>query len=196
MGHRTKPTALERGQGWRPESALSPLERLPGTGNCIDISSWRGAFERARTVTLNQIGGRSLSRPTTAAAPLLDDLAAAIWVQAYEAAWLGRKWERLHPLLAPEVEFVVPGAPEPIVGNSPVVAALREKMMNVRIHEYNATDLKGYGFGSVGVVTYRWQLDWTPCESAERTQCTGRDVLVLRAAAQSWLLVWRGQFRS
>jgi hypothetical protein len=32
--------------------------------------------------------------------------------------------------------------------------------------------------------------------SAERSQSTGRDVLVLRASDDRWLLAWRGQFRA
>jgi hypothetical protein len=125
---------------------------------------------------------------------LLDDLLAARWVQTYDAAWLSQDWFSLGSRLAPEVVFVSPAAVEPLVGRARVLENLRELMSGVRMHEYNATDLRGYDCGGTGVITYRWQLDCTVGQ--ERRQSTGRDVLVLRESADHWLLAWRGQFRS
>jgi hypothetical protein len=51
------------------------------------------------------------------------------------------------------------------------------------VHEYNATDLKGYSSGSVGIITYRWQLDRTV--DRERHSGSGRDILVLEPATGS-----------
>jgi hypothetical protein len=181
--------------GWHPELRAMMIGMPPGACDCVNMSAWRGAFERARSWRSARAGGES-SLTLAAVAPVLDDLAAARWVQAYDVAWLGKDWESLQQRLAPEVEFVVPGIPEPVIGSSFVVASLRETMNHLRIHEYNATDLKGYDCGSIGVITYRWQLDSSVGDGTGRSQSTGRDVLVLRAAAECWLLTWRGQFRA
>ena len=124
---------------------------------------------------------------------MLDDLAAARWVQAYDAAWLGQDWESLASRLAPNVEFVVPSLAGMLMGSPAVLASLRDAMSRMVIHEYNATDLTGYDHGPVGIIMYRWQLDCTA--NHQRVKSTGRDVLVLRAVGDRWLLVWRGQFR-
>jgi len=92
---------------------------------------------------------------------VFDDLAAARWVQTYDAAWLGKDWKSLEGRLAPEVIFVIPTAPEPLVGRVRVLASIRDGMSDVRMHEYNATDLHGHDCAGMGVITYRWQLDCT-----------------------------------
>lgn len=124
----------------------------------------------------------------------LDDLGAAVWVQAYDAAWLGQEWTQLARRLDPDVNFVSHGFSSLLVGRAAVIANLRETMSRARVHEYNATDLTGYCSGHVGVIHYRWQLDWTVED--ERCAITGRDVLVLRAVHGEWLLVWRAQIRA
>ena len=136
----------------------------------------------------------SIVRHLPQSALVLDDLAAARWVQAYDSAWLGKDWAGLEERLAPDVIFVIPGAPEPLEGRVRVLESIRNGMSDVRMHEYNATDLQGYDCAGLGVITYRWQLDCTVGQG--RSQSTGRDVLVLRASADRWLLAWRGQFRA
>jgi ketosteroid isomerase-like protein len=125
---------------------------------------------------------------------VLDDLAAAVWVQAYDAAWLGGDWTTLERYLAPDIALLSPGFTTAIVGRAAVLTHLRAMMSGVLIHEYNATDLKGHSSGSVGVITYRWQLDWTV--DHERRPRSGRDILVLRAASERWQLIWRVQVRA
>jgi ketosteroid isomerase-like protein len=144
-------------------------------------------FQRATTRTLNPHG--RASGPS-----VLDDLAAAVWVQAYDAAWLGRDWTTLERCLAPDIALMSPAFTTAIVGRDAVLAHLRAMMCGVQIHEYNATDLKGHSSGAVGVITYRWQLDWTVDRA--RRPLSGRDILVLRAASESWQLMWRVQVRA
>jgi hypothetical protein len=124
----------------------------------------------------------------------LNDLTAAMWVQAYDSAWLGQNWELLERLLALDVEFETKHFTDALIGRHSVITYLRDAIKQTRIHEYNATDLKGHSSGPVGIITYRWQLDCTIEE--ERTETTGRDVLVLRADEDHWQLVWRAQFRA
>jgi ketosteroid isomerase-like protein len=139
--------------------------------------------------------GRTLKPHARAGGPgVLDDLAAAVWVQAYDAAWLGRDWMTLERYLAPDIALMSPAFTTAIVGRDAVVAHLRAMMSGVCIHEYNATDLKGHSSGSVGVITYRWQLDWTV--DRKRRPLSGRDILVLRAVSESWQLMWRVQVRA
>jgi ketosteroid isomerase-like protein len=145
-------------------------------------------------------GGEVVRRPDTRAAEVhathaqgvLDDLAAAVWVQAYDAAWLGQHWRALEQCLAPDVAVML-GSTNVITGRAAVLAHIREMMTGTVVHEYNATDLKGHASGATGVITYRWQLDWTV--GSERRATSGRDILVLRAAHESWQLVWRAQVR-
>lgn len=123
---------------------------------------------------------------------VLDDLSAARWVQAYDAAWLGKNWNSLATHLAPGVEFVVPGLADTLIGRPAVLESLRAALSRMVIHEYNATDLNGYDRGPVGIITYRWQLDCSIGQ--QRLQSAGRDVLVLSESDNRWLLTWRGQF--
>ncbi|MGO9803252.1 MAG: nuclear transport factor 2 family protein [Steroidobacteraceae bacterium] len=120
---------------------------------------------------------------------VLDDLAAAVWVQAYDAAWLGRNWPQLQQQLAADVALLSPDRRVAVAGRRAVLAHMRATLRDAQVHEYNATDLKGRSTGGVGIISYRWQLDWTV--GHRRQQLSGRDVLVLRAAATGWQLVRR-----
>lgn len=122
-------------------------------------------------------------------APVLD---AARWVQAYDAAWLGRDWDTLASYLAPGVEFVVPGLFDAMIGRAAILESLRHAFAGMEIHEYNRTDLTGHDRDSCGIITYRWQLDYSV--NQQRMHTTGRDVLVLSATDERWVLLWRGQF--
>jgi Domain of unknown function (DUF4440) len=117
--------------------------------------------------------------------PILDDLEAADWVQAYNAAWLNRDWTYLESCLALDVEFRSRNSAT-VVGRTAVLAELRELMDRTWVHEYNATDLAGRSVGALGVIRYRWQSDWT-C-GGEHHSSNGRDVLVLRIANHRWQL--------
>jgi len=124
--------------------------------------------------------------------PVLDDLTAARWVHVYDAAWLGEDWRRLEQCLAPDVQFTDLGASVALVGRDAVVASMRKLAREAQMHEYNATDLKGYSSGAVGVITYRWQLDCT--HGHKHVAATGRDLLVLRATGDDWQLHWCTRF--
>jgi hypothetical protein len=115
-------------------------------------------------------------------------------VRAFDAAWLGRDWTTLEGRLAPDIALMSPAFMTDIVGRDAVLAHLRAMMCGVQIHEYNATDLKGHSSGPVGIITYRWQLDWTV--DHKRRPVSGRDILVLRAVNGSWQLMWRVQLRA
>ncbi|HEY6927079.1 MAG TPA: nuclear transport factor 2 family protein [Steroidobacteraceae bacterium] len=130
-------------------------------------------------------------RPTYHA-PILDDLAAARWVQAYDAAWLGQDWDTFASYLAPGVEFVVPGLFDAMIGRAAILESLRHALAGMEIHEYNRTELTGHDRGSCGIITYRWQLDSSV--GKQRMHTSGRDVLVLSVTDGRWVLVWRGQF--
>lgn len=121
----------------------------------------------------------------------LDDLAAAIWVQAYDAAWLGRDWGALERYFARDVVVMLAGFSVTITGRAAVLAHLRAMMCGAEVHEYNATDLRGHSVREIGVITYRWQLDCTV--DHHRRATSGRDILVLRRAHEGWQLVWRVQ---
>jgi hypothetical protein len=130
-------------------------------------------------------------REEAAAAGVLDDLAAAVWVQGYDAAWLSQDWVSLEKHLAADVALMLPGSCTTISGRAAVLAHIRAMMRGARVHEYNATDLSGYTAGTIGVITYRWQLDWTV--DHKRREISGRDVLVLRQTPAAWQLVWRAE---
>jgi len=121
----------------------------------------------------------------------LDDPRAAVWVQAFNDAWLSQKWNILEMLLACDITLVSTEFVHAIVGRTAVLDHLGAAMARARIHEYSATDLKGYTSGAVGIITHRWQLDWTV--DGERRSRSGRDILVLEPVAGEWQLAWRGQ---
>lgn len=132
--------------------------------------------------------------PARLAAGALDDLAAAVWVQGYDAAWLGGDWRTLGRRLAADVALLSPELEVWLAGRRAVLTHLRAMMRGARVHEYNATDLKGLSSGPVGIISYRWQLDWT--RARRRRQSLGRDLLVLRSAAGEWQLLRRLPLRS
>ena len=162
---------LESQMNYASESRLCPLCRATIRSSSAKVS-----------------GGPQL----TYGAPILDHLAAARWVQAYDAAWLGQDWDTLASYLAPGVEFVVPGLFDVMTGRAAILESLRQALAGMEIHEYNRTDMTGHERDSCGIITYRWRLDYSI--GRQRTQTTGRDVLVLSATDDRWLLVWRGQF--
>jgi hypothetical protein len=125
---------------------------------------------------------------------ILDDLAAAVWVQTYDAAWLSKDWATLGKVFALDAAMMLPGFSTFVVGRAAIVDHLRAMLSGAQVHEYNATDLKGHSSGPVGVISYRWQLDWTVDRA--RSEISGRDMLVLRSAPEGWLLVWRAQIRA
>jgi hypothetical protein len=119
----------------------------------------------------------------------LDELGAAAWVQAYDAAWLDRDWNRLETMLAPDVESVTAGHSETLVGRPAVIANLRESLADATVHEYSATDVHVRGTGAIRVLSYRWLRDETVGD--ERVTREGRDLLALRAGHDGWQLVRR-----
>ncbi len=125
---------------------------------------------------------------------ILDDLAAAVWVQAYDAAWLGKDWATLERFFAPDAAVALQDFSATVTGRGPILDHLRAMFSGAQVHEYNATDLKGHSSGTVGVINYRWQLDWTV--DGERRAISGRDILVLHSMPEGWLLVWRAQIRA
>jgi ketosteroid isomerase-like protein len=181
--------------------------RLPdGRDPRIGVRRLRAARKESKTMRVSSVrcercGGELIGPPADAprATPddgfaTLDDLAAAVWVQAYDAAWLGRDWAALEQYLAPEVTLLTPRFAAATCGRAAVMAHMRALMCGVQVHEYNATDLTGHASGPVGVITYRWQLDWSL--DGQRQALTGRDILVLRGTPAGWQLVWRVQVRA
>ena len=148
----------------------------------IDVRAARPVRDTARP--------RLRFRPAPAEG-VLDDIAAAGWVQAFDAAWLGQDWRRLEGYLAPDVEFVPQGGRDVIAGRAAVLAHLRRCLDRVDVHEYSATDLRGRVSRSLSIVTYRWQLDRTA--NGVRSVSDGRDMLALRAVRDDWQLGWRIQ---
>jgi Domain of unknown function (DUF4440) len=124
---------------------------------------------------------------------VLDDLAAAGWVQAFDAAWLGRDWCRPERYLAADVELLPQGGADVVAGRAAVLGHLRRCLDGVVVHEYSATDLRARVSGAISIVTYRWQLDRTV--GAERAVAGGRDMLALRAVGDDRQLGWRIQLR-
>jgi hypothetical protein len=112
-------------------------------------------------------------------------------VQAYDAAWLARRWSELEKLFAPDVTLMSSNFAQAIVGREAVLDYLRALMQRMYVHEYTVADPRGYTSGSVGIITYRWQLDWTVAR--ERRSGAGRDILVLKPEASGWQLTWRSQ---
>lgn len=125
------------------------------------------------------------------AVPSLDDLKAATWVKAYGSAWLGGRWRELEKMLAPDVTLMSTDSTDAVEGREAVLDHLRRLRQRACVHDYAVAEMKGYVSGSVGVITYRWQLDWTV--AVERRSGTGDDILVLRPAGRGWQLSWRGQ---
>ena len=123
----------------------------------------------------------------------LDDLAAAVWVQAYDAAWLGKDWAGAREIVCARRCGGVARASrrDACVGRVLILDHLREMLSGAQVREFNATDLRGHSSGTVGVIHYRWQLDWTV--DGKRRAISGRDILALRSMPEGWLLVWRAQ---
>jgi hypothetical protein len=122
---------------------------------------------------------------------VLEDSTAARWVDAFDAAWLGSRWTELATLLERDVTLTSTDFSRSIVGRDAALRHLRAQRGRTQIHEHVVTDLRGYTSGRIGIITYRWQRDWTV--DCERRSGAGRDILVLQPAASGWRLSWRGQ---
>ena len=146
-----------------------------------------GALSHGRPQRQAGVGRRN------SAASAMDEFAAASWVQAYDAAWLGEDWDRLARYLAADVHFVPHGAKRVIAGREAVIEHLREFLKRAEVHEYNATDLRLRAARGVAYVSYRWQLDWT-CDG-RRHVAQGRDLISLRFADGDWRLIRRHQLQ-
>jgi len=161
----------------------APVSRIPDSAPC-PVCGTDAGYSGAKVLAAHRF---------VSVLPVLDDLAAARWVQTYDAAWLGRDWDGLAGLLAPNVEFVVPGLGYAQIGRADILESLREALGCMVIHEYNTSEPTGCDRGSLGIITYRWFLDSSV--GSRRSQSAGRDVLVLKAMEDRWQLVWRGQYR-
>jgi len=116
----------------------------------------------------------------------LDDLWAAQWVRAYDAAWLSEDVDRVGQLLAQNAEFRSNRRRSPLIGRKAVLEDIREFFKRARVQEYCATDLVGRRSGTVGVIRYSWRLEWT-FGSRLRVN-TGRDTLILHEVGGRWVL--------
>lgn len=125
--------------------------------------------------------------------PALDDFAAAAWVQAYDAAWLGQDWQRLARYLATDVSFVPNDSGTALIGRNATVSHLRAFLARSEVHEYNATDVRARVARGVGFISYRWQLDWS--DTGRRRIADGRDLLSLRFVDGGWRMFWRLHFQ-
>jgi ketosteroid isomerase-like protein len=123
----------------------------------------------------------------------MDDFAAAAWVQAYDAAWLGQDWQRLARYLAADVGFMPNDSGAALIGRNATIAHLRAFLARSEVHEYNATDVRARAARGVGFISYRWQLDWT--DTGHRRVADGRDLLSLRFIDGGWRMIWRLQLR-
>jgi hypothetical protein len=122
---------------------------------------------------------------------VLDDSTAATWVDAFDAAWLGSRWTELETLLERYVTLTSSDFSRSIVGRDAALRHLRVQRARTQIHEHAVADLRGYTSGRIGIITYRWQRDWTV--DRERRSGAGRDILVLQPSSKGWRLSWRGQ---
>ncbi len=118
--------------------------------------------------------------------PKLSDLDAAVWVRAFDGAWLKGDWEYLERCLALDVQLRSCDSQTTVIGRTAVLGSIRDFVTSARVHEYNATHLTGRSTGSRGIVRYRWQLEWT--SGGERRTSNGKDVLILRAVGDQWQL--------
>jgi hypothetical protein len=164
-----------------------PLTRGPEVSTMLNPDAWRngrsgGGPQETTPAAAQAAAGES-------AAGVLDGLAAAVWVQAYDAAWLGRDWTELERHLAADVALLSPGMRVTVAGRKAVLAHMRAMMGDAQVHEYNTTGLKGRSSGGLGIISYHWQLDWTVHQ--RRRQLSGRDVLLLRATPAGWQLLRR-----
>jgi hypothetical protein len=153
----------------------------------------------ARTLRCARCGGPIASLPShaqdprlsQARCPVLDDWAAARWLQVCDAACIGEDWPRLERCLAQDVRLLPRDETAALVGRAAVVANMRKRAEQIRMHDYNAIEVTGSSSGPVGVIECRWQLECA--EEPRDGAATGRDVLVLRAAEHGWELVWCAQ---
>jgi hypothetical protein len=74
--------------------------------------------------------------------PAIDELTAAAWLQAFDAAWLSRDWARLRRYIAADVEVLPLGSATLLIGRPAVLASLRRFLRRAVVHEYNATEVR------------------------------------------------------
>jgi hypothetical protein len=120
-------------------------------------------------------------------------LTAAAWLQAYNSTWLDGRWPELETLLATDVEFALLGVGRVVAGRSEVVAMLRRRYARLAIHDFSATELDVRQVGGIGIVAYRWYMDWH--DSQNLTREFGRTAIGVRLLQQPWKALWIKEVR-
>ena len=115
-------------------------------------------------------------------------LTAASWLQEYNSAWLDGRWPELETLLASDVEFAMLGAGRVLSGRSEVVAMLRRRYARLAIHDFSATELGTRRVGGIGIVSYRWYMDWHDSQTLTREY--GHTAIGLRLLQHPWKALW------
>jgi hypothetical protein len=115
-------------------------------------------------------------------------LTGASWLQAYNSAWLDGRWPELESLLASDVEFAMLGAGRVVSGRTEVVAMLRRRYARLAIHDFSATELGARRVGGIGIVSYRWCMDWH--DSQTLTREFGQTAIGVRLLEHPWKALW------
>ncbi len=115
-------------------------------------------------------------------------LAAATWLQDFNCAWLRGRWSSLESLLCPDVEFTALGSGRIVCGRAEVVGMFRRRYAHLDIHEFSATEVEARRMAAIGILQFRWSVDWN--ESLERVRRFGRTTIGLRLLEQPWKALW------
>ncbi|MBS0395760.1 MAG: nuclear transport factor 2 family protein [Proteobacteria bacterium] len=115
-------------------------------------------------------------------------LAAATWLQDFNSAWLRGRWSNLENLLCPDVEFTTLGSARMVSGRTEVVGMFRRRYSRLDIHEFSATEVEARRLGAIGILQFRWFVDWH--ESMERVRRFGCTTIGLRLLERPWKALW------
>lgn len=106
-------------------------------------------------------------------------------------AWLSGRIDELPPFFAPDVVVAPPGDMARVIGREAVVDSFRQYTEQAITHRFDELELQVDIVAETAVVNLRFAIRY---EIGGLTyEETGRDILVLAPAEESWRVVWRTQ---
>jgi hypothetical protein len=114
-----------------------------------------------------------------------------VWevVQRINSAWLERQPERLRELFHDRIVIVGVDGRRYGEGCAACVESYRSFAEQATVVLYQESDRQVDVYGTVAVVGYRFEIEYTMNEKTSRD--TGRDLFVLENENDRWLAVWR-----
>ena len=117
-----------------------------------------------------------------------------VWLLVRESnrAWTAGATHELTRLFAPDAVLVKPDFGR-VEGAEAIVRSYEEFVHHARTSSFEELEHAVSILGDLAMVTYRFQIRYTPLTETEERDESGQEVLALRRSGASWQVIWRTQ---